>query len=893
MQWYQKKTEELFVFFETSVAGLSEKVAKEKSSALGFNELPPPKKKTILSIFFGQFLSPLIYILLICAGAVLLMGEVVDAFVIISVLFLNAIVGSIQEGRAENTLSALRNFIRTEAVVRRENREIVIEDRLLVPGDIIILRDGDRVPADARLLHVSLLSVEESALTGESEPVNKTTDPLSGDLLIADQKNMVFRGTLILGGSGEAVVVGTGLNTEIGRISKTLSGIDTDLPLKENIKNLSHIIIYAVLVLSTGLFGLGVWRGIPIEEMFATVVALSVSVVPEGLPVVVTVILAAGVYRMGKAQALIKRLAAVEALGQTSILAVDKTGTVTKNQMMVRKIYIDGEYISVSGSGYEPTGVFTKKEDVLEVPDYPELLFLGKVAGLISAATLLYNEEEKAWHRRSGDPTEAALVVLSEKTGYTHEELLREYTKEAEIPFSSKTKYHASFFKKENEYVLAVAGAPDALVPYISYVARKSSLVSFDEKEEAEVFKAVTTMSSEGLRVLAILSGNEDMERIREGVLPSLTLLGLVGIVDAIRPEVKGAVEGAERAGVKVVMITGDHEETARTVAREVGIFHPGDHVLSGREIDTLSEEEFKERLPKISVFARVSPEHKLRIIDSYRKGGISVAMTGDGVNDALSLATADLGISMGRIGTEVAKEASDIVLLNDDLHSIVEAIEEGRNIYQTIRKVIFYLFSTSLGEVLVIAGAIALGLSSPLSPSQIIWLNLVTDGLLVVALAMEPKEKGLSALNKKGNAFFIDRFLFMRLMLAGALMAFGTLAVFIAYRGEDPLYVSTITLTVLAAFQWFNVWNARSDKRSIFSSDIFKNRALIIATFFTVSLHLLALYTAPVQYVLKTTPLLLFDWLFVLVIASSVIFLEEGRKFFLRLFEKKNTIRA
>jgi len=875
---------EVFNALKTGERGLSEEEAGRRLQEYGPNKLPEAKADGLTVIFLRQFQSPLIYILLAASTVVFAMGETIDGSIILAVLFFNAIIGTIQEGRAQNTLRALKKFVETKATVLREGKELIVSDSEVVPGDVIILQEGEKVSADARIIAATNLKIDEAALTGESEPVRKIADTLEkGDLPTAEQKNMVFKGTHILAGNGKAIVVATGIETVIGKISREIAAIDTEIPLKTNIRYLSRLIIITVASISTLLFLLGIVSGKSIKEMFTTVVSLSVSIIPEGLPIVMTLVLATGVWRMSKRNVLVKKLQAVEALGQARIIAVDKTGTITKNEMVIQKVYVDGKFFEVGGVGYEPKGEIQLNGDAIDSVNHSELLFAGKIAAFCANARVLFSEEEKIW-RVAGDPTEAAMLVLSSKLGFHKDDLERESPLVSEIPFDYKLKYHATIHRFDGKKFLAVVGAPEITLGLSQKVwhGGKSHHLSKEGKQELE--SVFLSMSREGLRVVALAETSDAPEMLAPEEIKSLTFVGFFGMKDALRGEVPDAMQKAASAGIRVVMITGDHKVTAQAIAKEAGIYRDGDTILTGQDIDTFSNAELSEKLAKTSVFARVTPEHKLRIIKAYKVRGEVVAMTGDGVNDAPSLVAADLGVAMGHIGTEVAKEASDIVLLDDNFGSIVSAVEEGRSIYKTIKKVILYLFSTSWGEVMTIIGALLLGYPLPLLPAHIIWLNFVTDPFLDAALAMEPKEEGLLRGNfERPKKYLVDKLMVQRMLVMAIPMMIGTLFLFRGYFENDLAKAWTISLTTLAVFQWFNAWNCRHESKSIFQMNPFSNKFLIGATSTVIALQLFAVYSPVMQKLLRTVPLETSEWTVIFVVATSIILVEEVRKFFYR----------
>ena len=871
--------------------GLSGSEAAARLKLHGPNKLPEAKPTSLFLIFLRQFQSPLIYILLAASVVVLAMEEVTDALVILFVLVFNAIVGMLQEGRAQNTLAALKRFAETPATVLRDGTAVVIPDFEVVKGDVIVLREGEKVPADARIIESRTLTVDEAAFTGESVPVHKEEAALEPPSLPPqEQRNMLFKGTNVVRGNGTAVVVAAGADTVIGKLAQEVSSVDTEIPLKRDIRQLSKLIILAVGVLSVGVFLLGIFAGNGIREMFTVVVSLGVSVVPEGLPVALTLVLASGVWRMAKRNALVKKLQAVEALGQAQVIAVDKTGTLTRNEMVIRKVYAGKTLFEVSGTGYEPKGEVKLRGTVVDPANHAELLLAGKIAVFCSGATVTFSEERQVW-QIAGDPTEGAMGVFAAKVGFHKSELEKEAPLVAEMPFDYKTRYHATVHQEGQKHFLAVAGAPEAIVTLSQSVRVEGAVHPFTPEWKREFEAAFESMSEEGFRTVAFAYAElppadegKEFEIIQHG---QLILAGVYGMEDSLRPEVPEAMMRAAAAGVRVVMITGDHRITAKAIAKEAGIWKEGDAVISGDELEEMDEKELDGRLETVTVFARVTPDHKMKIVQAYKRRGEIVAMTGDGVNDAPPLVAADLGVAMGKIGTEVAKEAADIVLLDDNFGSIVAAIEEGRTIYKTIQKVILYLFSTSLGEVLTIVGAILLGWPLPVLAVQILWLNLVTDGFLTVALAMEKGEPEFAKGSfSRPNKYLVDKTMLVRIVVMAAPMMIGSLFIFGGMYEINLPKAITLSLTTLAIFQWLNAYNCRSEKTSVFRMDLFSNIYLTGAMVIVAGLQLLAVYNPFMQKVLRTVPLSFSDWMWAIGISLSVIAVEEIRKLF---YQQKN----
>ena len=886
--WHTEEVSKVFDHLKTGEHGLPIPEAEQRLKKDGPNALPAAKADNYLTIFIRQFESPLIYILLGASVVILAIGEYVDGTIILGVLLFNAIVGTVQEGRAKDTLRALRTFVDTKATVLRSGREFIIPDVEIVRGDVVVLQEGDKVPADARLMRVQSLRVDESTLTGESQPVPKVRDILTDEKLpIADRKNMVFKGTNVVAGNGVAVVVSTGAETEVGRIAKNIVEYEAEIPLQANIRYLSRLIIIVVAVIATAMFLLGVAKGFEVTQMFTTVVSLTVSVIPEGLPIVMTLVLATGVMRMSKRHALVKRLQAVEALGQARIIAVDKTGTLTRNELVVQKVYAGGRLFEVEGSGYEPSGTIMLNGKKVVIGEHPELHLAASISGLSATARVVYSEAEKRW-LVSGDPTEAAMLVFAEKAGLQKGVLETNAPLVEEVPFESSLQYHASVRHYEKGHALFVVGAPEAILARSKFIIGTQGGMPLSDAQRSELEDIFLALSSDGLRVIGIAEKRSE-GRLSPENPKDLSFVAFLAMKDGLRKEVPKALARAHSAGIRVVMITGDHRATAEAIGREAGIYKEGDSVMTGAEIDKHSDLVLKEKIARVTIFARVAPEHKLRIIRAYRARGEIVAMTGDGVNDAPSLVAADLGVAMGGIGTEVAKEASDIVLLDDNFGSIVSAVEEGRGIYKSIRKVVLYLFSTSVGEVIAITGALIASIPLPLLPAQIIWLNFVTDPFLDAALAMDPKERGLlSGRFERPKKYIIDKLMTSRMIVMAIPMGLGSLFLFSQYYEGDMTKAWTMSLTVLAVFQWFNAWNCRSEEKSIFTMNPFSNLYLVGATGIVVVLQLLAIYTPFLQGILNTTALNLNEWFIVIALASSVVLAEEARKFLYRIWYPK-----
>ncbi|MCX7825802.1 MAG: HAD-IC family P-type ATPase, partial [Verrucomicrobiae bacterium] len=745
--WHSQTVEEVCrgLAVDPSV-GLSSQEAAKRFVEHGPNELREKAGTPAWVMFLHQFKSPLIYVLLAAALVALFLGELKDAGVIFGVLVINAVIGFIQEGRAERSMVALKKLASPKSRVRRDGKVVSVPSRDLVPGDVLILSAGDRIAADARLTDVAALICSEGALTGESTGVNKKLEPLPEDAPLADRKNMVFAGTVVASGRGESVVVATGMHSELGKIATMVQEAgETLTPLQVRMQSFSKMIIIVVLSVIGLVFMQGLWRGLPVREIFMVALSQAVSAIPEGLPVAVTVALAVGMQRMARRRAIIRKLAAVETLGSATVICTDKTGTLTKNEMSVTRVIMPGRKISVTGIGYEPKGEFQDENGKpVTAGAGTDLRALLECGALCNDAALTEPAEGGGW-QILGDPTEGALVVAAEKAGLKTAELRGSQKRVWEIPFDAKYRMMATGHSAgEGRVRVCVKGAPEEVMGLCSQTRQDGQRRAFEEADREAIRSAQKELSADGLRVLAFAEGELPRVELTDGyncLAGKLTFLGLMAQIDPPRPEVRDAVTLCKQAGVRTVMVTGDHTLTGKSIARELGIAGEGSIALPGADVPKMSEEEFDRALDKVAVFGRVAPEHKLRIVEGLQRKGHVVAMTGDGVNDAPALAKADIGVAMGITGTEVAKEASAMVITDDNFTTIVSAVEQGRIIFNNIRKAVFYLFSTSAAEILGLMTALISGLPLPLRAVQILWVNLVTDGALTVNLVMEKAE--------------------------------------------------------------------------------------------------------------------------------------------------------
>ncbi len=869
--YYQKTAQEVVSEFSTSLEkGLSSFQAKDRLATFGPNEIAQKRTETIFEIFLRQFKSPLIYILIFAAALVLVLGGTIDALVILAVITFNSVIGTLQEGKARNSLARLKSLTKHRAVVRRGGEELLVSAESLVSGDILLLHEGDRVVADARIVKCDGLKVNEAILTGESEAVVKMADVISRkNLVVGDQKNMVFAGTSVVSGSAECVVVEVGINSQIGKISKgLLETADVPLPLAKKIVKLTHFIAIGTFVIAVLTFLVGILRGIEFAEILGAVIGLAVSVVPEGLPVAVTIILAGGVWRMAKAHAIIRQMAAVEAMGNADTLLVDKTGTITTGNMNITKISFGDELFSVSGTGYSPKGQIV---DLDRSKNREKILKMLALTRLSLNAEIIF-ETGQGWQAR-GDSTEAAIAALAERAGLSREKLEKIYKTDFARPFDPKKRYIEGAFSKDGEKWHIFVGAPEFL--------------SKNLKINHGLLTDYHQLASEGLRVIGVCLYGPREKKFFGWML--------LAIEEEIRPQVRNAVFEAKKAGFKVVMLTGDFPQTAQAIARKVGIFQEGDTVISGEEVEKLAKVELEEKIGKVSVFARITPEHKLSIVNAFKDTGHVCAMTGDGVNDAPALQAAHLGIGLGS-GTQVAKDASDIVLVNDNFATIVKAIAEGRSIYLSLKKVILYLFSTSLGEVAVILGAVILGLPLPLVAVQIIWLNFVTDGFFVVALSQDQPRHKLVSKEDVASDSLLDGLMIKRMVVMSFAMFVATMPLFLYFLDRYSIsYARTMALIVLSVTQWFNAFNVRSRTLSVFKRKL-DNKFLVAAFFAVLVLQFIVVETSFGNRIMHTENIALSHWILAFCASTLIIWVEEARKMLVKFkvhFSQENSLKA
>ena len=881
--WHTLPARDVLHALGTPENGIDRAEAARRLQEDGPNLLQGKEGPSPAAIFLRQFRSPLIAILLVAAVIAFSVGKRFDVWIILGIVMVNALIGGGQELRAAGAIAALQKLTSPQAKVLREGEIHEVATSELVLGDVLVLSAGDRVGADARILSASELTVDESALTGESLPVVKSSDSLPGkeEAPLGDRVNMSYMNTVVTQGRGRAVVVATGMATEMGKIAQEVSETESTTPIQRRLAAFSRRLGGVIMGIVATVTAFGLLIGRPFSEMFSVALSLSVAAIPEGLPIVVSILLALGVRRMARRRALIRRLPAVEALGSTTVICSDKTGTLTRNEMTVRQIFTGDVLFEAEGEGYRPEGRILLDGHPLEQRE--GLRWLGACARLCNDSMLV--EEAGDW-QILGDPTEGALIVLSEKLN-AH----MEWDRVEEIPFSSERKWMATLNRiPEQEGVAFAKGAFDRLLPMArSWLDSEGRAHALDDPSRARWVAASEAMAGNALRVLAL--GMVRPLELTQGFCPdlmegNLTLLGLVGMLDPPRPEAVEAIRICQEAGIRIVMITGDHRATAVAIASRMGILQgdPEQRAVEGGSLEPLSQEGLHELVTRTDVYARVNPFHKLAIVTALQQHGEIVAMTGDGVNDAPALAQADIGVAMGVSGTEVAKGASDMVLADDNFATIEAAVEEGRIIADNLRKVVRYLLTTSIGSIGTIAGALLLGMPLPLLALQILWINLVTDGVFDKALALERGEPDLmSRPPRDPKSPLLPGHVLRRMFLLGGWMVAGTLATYAWQLGEGESldHARSMAFTTLVAFQWSSAFSFRSYDKSVLQLP--PNPWMFGALGLAVLLQLLAIYHPFLQVVLSTVPLEPMEFVGALVIGSSLLLVSEARKAFLR----------
>ena len=898
--------DEVLEELDTSGEGISEAEAERRLEEYGPNEIESKEETTPLEILWNQVKDPLVAVLVFAGVISLIAGEELDALIILAVIIINTAIGFFQEYKAETAIEALRSQAAPEAeVLRCTEEDECVERRIkatkVVPGDVILLDTGDRVPADARLLTATNLQVDESMLTGESTGVTKDTEPMEDEEApTAERTNLVYGGTSVTDGRGKAVVFATGESTEMGEIATLIQETEkVESPLQRQTRNLTKKLGILALSAAVLIFGLGLLQGLVLEEVFLFALAAAVSSIPAGLPAVMSITLAVGVTRMARRNAIIRRLQAVDTLGAATVICTDKTGTLTTNEMTVQQILVDDRVVTVTGTGFTPEGDFELNGDQIDPQEENSVRLALEIGALCNDAHLTQHEldgdedePESRWEIR-GDPTEGALVVAAAKAHLQKGHLENVYPRIDEIPFSSDRRFMATFHRMSeeegDEVRVYVKGAFDTILEFCDRKRDGDDIQAIEDADREEIQEENTRMASEALRVLALAYETidpDDVETFKEELeygRASLILVGLAGMIDPPRPEVPEAVESCKRAGIRVIMATGDHKLTGEAIARQVGIFEEGDRVLTGTDVEPMSDEELDDAIGETSVFARVSPEHKHRLVQSLQRQGEVVAMTGDGVNDAPALQAAEIGVAMGITGTDVTKETAEMVLTDDNFASIVSAVEEGRVVFENVRKVTKFLLVTNIGEVLTLFTALLFfpDLGLILAPVQILWINLVTDGLLDVTLAMEPKERPvMDDPPREREAAIINKEIFLNTTWVALFMAGGTLWMFIRTMNPDDLArAQTMAFSTLAMFQVFYSLSCRSRIRSFFSLDPLANKYLAGGIVVSVILLILATNVNFLQSALGTRSPTLEEWGLIALVSSSAFVADELRK--------------
>ncbi len=877
MKWYQLDVPDverkLHVYQEK---GLTVKQVEERRKKFGLNTLQFSKKQPLWILFVKQFQDFMVLILLAATLIAGMLGEYIDALAIMVIVLLNGFIGFFQEQKAEKSLEKLKELSAPQIRVLRDSEWKTIPTDEAVVGDVIRVTTGDRLPADIRIIKANELETEESTLTGESLPVQKTSNVIhQKNIAMQDQHNIGFKGTLVTKGNGQGIVIQTGMNTAIGQIASLMDKTEKVItPLELKLVELGKVLIYVVFLLTALTVGIGIYHGQPLYDMVLAGVSLAVAVIPEGLPAIVTVALSLGVQRMIKRKAIVRQLAAVETLGCASVICTDKTGTITENKMTVKEVYINNQHLYVSGEGYTTTGEFymdNKKVDH-KYPNLESMLLYGL---LCNEAALLV---KKGKYIIDGDPTDGALLIAARKLGLNHG-VKEQFNVIKQFPFDSTRKRMTVVIEDENKRRFVIMkGAPERVVPRCSFrVSEHGKERLFDSKE---IDKQMDEMAEKALRIIAISMKpiNQSDSLDLSGLEKDLTFIGLFGLKDPPRKEVKESIALCKKAGIKTVMITGDHKKTAIAIAREIGLQDNNELTLEGHELNQMDTDSLSKIIERVTVFARVTPEHKLKIVQAFQKRGHIVAMTGDGVNDAPAIKASNIGISMGISGTDVTKEASSLILLDDNFNTIKEAIREGRNIYENIRKFIRYLLASNVGEIFVMMAAMLLGLPLPLVPVQILWVNLVTDGLPAMALGLDPPEKNV--MNQKPRdprEGVFARGLGVKIITRGLMIGIVSLIAFIVVYDNNPDNLSharTIAFTTLVLAQLIHVFDCRSE-HGIFTRNPFSNLYLLGAVMSSTLLLLVVLYMENLQPIFYTTALGLHDWLLVIVLSAipTVIF--------------------
>jgi len=873
--WPSKRALE---FLHSAPEGLSEEEAKVRIERYGENTIERGKKSRPFFLFFKQFQNALVYVLLAAAGVSFLADHFIDAWVILGVVLFNAIVGFILEYRAEKSVEALRGMLAPKAKTLRSGRVVQIDSRFLVPGDVVFLQEGDAVPADGRILFADEARAVEGALTGESVPQEKVSKAAPEDAPLGDRSSMFFLGTYLVSGEARMLVTSTGSKTELGGVAKKMEAIERTSPhFQARVGTLTKQMGIIAIFGTVATFLAGVFlAGLGVFETFLAATATLVSGIPEGLPAVLTIVLAVSAVRMARRKAIVRSLPSIETLAVVDTILTDKTGTLTENSMNIVKAYAFGEKdVEISGKGWEPQGAFTQSGKGMAPLEHPVFRRIARIAGSCQSASV-YADEADGTFDVVGDPTEAAMLVFSRRAGISDEVLRDTQERVDDLPFRSSRQFRATLVKDKEEKTnfLYVAGAPEAVLARCEFVYSGGKVVSLGDGEQKEILDTVRSWSGEALRVLAFAYREriDDATRAREEDAEKLVFAGLVGMMDTPREGVREAVAEAKRAGIRVIMTTGDHKETASAIAREVGIAEEGGRAYTQEELERMDDKAFAGAVKSANVFARLSPDMKLRITEVLQGAGRMIAVTGDGVNDALALRRADIGVAMGRTGSDVAKQAGSVVLADDNFATIVAAIEEGRIVFNNVQRASSFLITTNFAEQVTIVGALAMALPLPLLPAQILWLNLVTEGLPDVALAAEPSHgRALHNPPMKREANILSKEILPYLILIMSVMAAMSLLTFLWFLSEGLDHARSAAFVVLSATQLFNAFNMRSLHRSVFDIGFFKNKYVVGAFVISSVILFATIYAPPLQAMLGFSPIAYSEF-FVLFLLSSIV---------------------
>ena len=885
--WHHEDTQSVLTLLDTTIDGLSSKVAKDRLKQYGENRLPQTQMQSAFMRFIHQFHNILIYVLIFAAIITAVLEEWVDAGVIFAVVILNALIGFVQEGKAENALKAIRQMLSQHAIVIRDKQQLTINAEKLVPGDIVLLQSGDKVPADLRLLQVKGLQIQESALTGESIAIEKTIEPVPKESVIGDRRCMAYASTIVTHGQGTGVVTKTGAYTEIGQINTLVSKVESvTTPLLRQMAEFGRWLTFAIIVLAIITFGFGVLlRDYAATDIFLAAVSLAVAAIPEGLPAIMTITLALGVQRMANRNAIIRKLPAVETLGAVSVICSDKTGTLTRNEMTVRTLVTGTNIFEVSGTGYDPHGIISLENNDRIHEENIIVKEMGRAAILCNDASL--EKKDSQWFVH-GDPMEGALLVVALKTGLDIETETKLYPRTDLIPFESKHRFMATLHHNhDGESFIFIKGAPEQILEMCTYQKSNNNPEPIDKSYWQD---HIEVLASKGQRILAIaykLAHDKQMELTFSDVENDLILLGIFGLIDPPREEAIESIHLCHNAGISVKMITGDHGVTARAIAQKLKLKN-SDDVLTGVELEAIHDMTLKQKVLDVDIYARVNPEHKLRLVKMLQEHGLIVAMTGDGVNDAPALKRADVGTAMGYNGTEAAKEAAEMVLVDDNFASITHAVEEGRTVYDNLKKAILFILPTNGGEALIILAAIAFGFQQmPLIPVQILWVNMVTAVTLALSLAFEPAEKSvMHRPPRNAKEPILTTYLLWRVAYVSIILMGGTFGLFMweMSQGSSIEYARTVAVNTLIMFEIFYLFNSRYISNSILNWEgLSGNRYVLLAIGILIILQLCFTYLSPMQLLFGTTGISLLVWVQIILVASSVLFLVELEKYIVR----------